>query len=428
MKTQKHPGLKVLVCPLDWGLGHAARCIPLIQTLLDLECEVMIAADDAPAAMLRQEFPQLTHLQLPGYGIRYSKKASLLLLHLLGQLPKFLKRLRQEKQLIRQWTQEHKLDLIISDNRFRCLSTQAKSVYITHQLQIITSGKEIQQTITSKCASWWHKLYYRKFDRIWVPDVAEAPGLAGPMSHPQIQPKNLKYLGPLSRFQNESSAVINTEAKTNKDQPRSLIIILSGPEPQRSIWETQILQQFNQTDFSSVPPQQSKNSDSTSKASHDEQAVPWQITLLRGLPHHSAPPPESVIRPDATLRILNHAQSDELQSLLATASKILCRAGYSTLMDLIHFDTELYLVPTPGQPEQEFLARNLAHQGCAIHWSQDEFHLRQIFTEIPREKYNHQVFGKNHRKNQSHIGSTEPESEPTSTLQNIIANELSILF
>lgn len=71
---EKVPGKsRILVAPLDWGLGHATRCIPIIKELLAQDCDVWLAGEGAQVELLKTEFPDLPILELPGYRIKYAK-------------------------------------------------------------------------------------------------------------------------------------------------------------------------------------------------------------------------------------------------------------------------------------------------------------------------------------------------------------------
>src|SRR5579872_4451593 len=189
-----HP--RVLVAPLDWGLGHATRCIPVIKELINQRCEVIIATDGAQRALLQEEFSSLTFVELPGYGVKYHKKRALTILRLMASIPKILIRIKQEKAWLKQFTAHEQVDLVISDNRYGLVAPGIFCVLITHQLLIKTPfGAWADHAL--------QLLNYRmidKFSRCWVPD-AETEGLAGALSHPRRLPAiPTRYIGWLSRF------------------------------------------------------------------------------------------------------------------------------------------------------------------------------------------------------------------------------------
>ena len=64
----------ILIAPLDWGLGHATRCIPVIRELLSAGAKVIIAADGPVASLLHLEFPAIEIIPLAGYRIWWPGK------------------------------------------------------------------------------------------------------------------------------------------------------------------------------------------------------------------------------------------------------------------------------------------------------------------------------------------------------------------
>ncbi|MFY7839587.1 MAG: glycosyltransferase [Lacibacter sp.] len=303
---------RILLAPLDWGLGHATRCIPIIHYLQELGFEVVLAADDAPAKLLQQEFPGIEVKQLRGYNIRYGKGSSLFL-NMLQQLPSVFKSIRYEQQWLQNLLQTEQYDLIISDNRPGFYSSAVPSVYITHQL-LIHSGKG---KWLNRLLQQLHTAYIKKFNAVWVPDTADQPHLAGELSHPPKQMVNPVYLGLLSRMQ-----PVAVTAQTD------LLILLSGPEPQRSILETQLLQSLH---------------------SYNGKAV-----LVRGLPNET-----KLLDTPSSVKVYAHLPAHQLQEIICASKLVICRSGYTSLMDFVYLQKKAVLIPTPGQPEQEYLARHM---------------------------------------------------------------------
>jgi uncharacterized protein (TIGR00661 family) len=326
------PGCRVLVAPLDWGLGHATRCIPIIQHLLHAGCEVLIAAEGAVAALLQKEFPQCRQLPLAGYGIRYSKTKTGFAFAMLRQVPKLLQCIRSEHDWLQKTVQEEQINLVIADNRYGLWHPRIPCIFLTHQLQIqlpqLRSAQKLLQKINYK--------YISRFTQCWVPDAPMAPSLAGELSHPKKLPANLRYIGPLSRF---------TKIPGIKKQ-YELLVLLSGPEPQRSIFENLLLQQIGSTDK--------------------------KILLVRGLPNAAQAPDVARL---AHLTIKNHLPATELSAAIQSAAYVLARTGYTTVMDLVQLQQAAILVPTPGQTEQEYLAAHLRAQGLFYTTSQTDFDL-----------------------------------------------------
>ena len=328
---------KILVAPLDWGLGHATRCIPIIRELVHLGCEVTIAASGQTQVLLQKEFPELSFLSIRGYGIRYGKCNVLGALFI--QLPQILRTLKYERQWLAEIVQKEKFDAIISDNRPGLHHPKIPSVYITHQLQIESGMGKWANLLLLKL----HKKYYQHFHEIWVPDLEAGSGLAGRLSHPRYLTENVYYIGPLTRFR------LQHEIKKNWD----LLILLSGPEPQRSLFEHVLLHQLKQTSIS--------------------------VLLVRGLPGKDAIP-EGLAK---NITVRNHLSATELEKEIAASSLILCRSGYTTVMDLVFFQKKAVLVPTPGQTEQIYLAKHLLKNGAFPFINQKAFSLEKAI-EIGR--------------------------------------------
>ncbi len=216
-------GARILVAPLDWGLGHAARCVPIIKGLEAAGAVPVIGADKGPLVLLRQEFPHLEHVRIPGAEIRFSKGTQQTW-SLARQFPSMLRSIRSEGALLDRIRKELRLDAVISDQRFGLRNTDLPSVLITHQLFPFTP---IAQGILRKL-----NLYHiGKFDRCWIMDEAQAPGLAGELSHAAKLPSNAHYIGTHSRFQDEGP---RTAAKYR------IVAVISGPEPQRSMLEERL--------------------------------------------------------------------------------------------------------------------------------------------------------------------------------------------
>jgi len=97
------------------------------------------------------------------------------------------------------------------------------SVFITHQLNVLSGN-------TTAISSKLNTLLTKKFNEIWIPDFENEPNLTGKLGHlNRNHSLNLKYINPLSRF----------EKKTTK-KTYDLMVLLSGPEPQRSILEEKL--------------------------------------------------------------------------------------------------------------------------------------------------------------------------------------------
>ncbi len=321
---------RILVAPLDWGLGHATRCIPLIRLLLQGGCTVLVAAEGAAEHLLRTEFPQLHYLPLQGYRVRYAKTGAGLLAAMLQQLPRLRQTIREENEWLQKKVAQYEIDAVISDNRYGLHHPSVFSVLITHQLQVQTGlgriGNNLLQHIIYR--------YINRFDACWVPDYEAAPGLAGRLSHPVRLPAvPVTYLGPLSRFKPGAAPL-----------QHYVLVLLSGPEPQRTLLEQKLLAQVK------------------------EYGGP--VLFVRGLPGTVGLPPVPY-----NVNIMNHLSANAAQQALEGAELVVARTGYSTVMELMALQKKSILVPTPGQTEQQYLAKHLMQHNHALCLPQKGFNL-----------------------------------------------------
>ena len=330
LRTKKEP--KVLVAPLDWGLGHATRCIPLIQELLNAGFEVIIAGEKQQKSLLQREFPLLEFKELRGYRLIYGKNNWSTTIKIILQIPKILIQINREKRWLRTISTSENLDAVISDNRYGLHNPNILSILITHQLVIQTPfGKGVQRTLQD--------INYRvinRFTHCWVPDSDSISNLGGELSHPSRLPVcGVFYIGWLSRFLKLPGLPVYFD----------ILILISGPEPQRTIFEKLLLDELS--------------------------GYKGKAVVLRGLPGNN-----EQLAVAGHIAIHNHLPSEELNKLVAGAGIVISRSGYSTVMDLVKMGKKSILVPTPGQTEQEYLAEYLLHQKIAYTTSQREFSLQ----------------------------------------------------
>jgi predicted glycosyltransferase len=330
---------KVLVCPLDWGLGHATRCIPIIRHLKESGAEVIIASDGPQLTLLREEFPDLEYILLPGYKMTYNRFVPIAF-KVLTEVPRLFLKITRENKLLKSIIKEKDIDVVISDNRYGLWNKNVYSVLITHQVNIIVPP-------TLKIAGQWlHSLthkYIRRFDECWIPDFEGKQNLSGDLSHGTNIPSNCKYIGILSRF--DRSATISSPERRYE-----IIAIVSGPETQRTTFEEKLLAQLPVNDKSCL--------------------------LIRGIPGNT-----KIKTLRRSLDVADHLTSDELEGILRSGPMVICRAGYSTLMDIAFSGNKAILVPTPGQTEQEYLAANLSKAGIFYTTSQKRMNLPDAFSK-----------------------------------------------
>lgn len=323
---------KILVAPLNWGLGHASRCIPVIEALIKQGYLPVIASDGPALELLKKEFPDLVAYELPSYNIHYSKNGNLLNALLILQAGKILKAIKKEYEVTQEIIAKEKIGGIISDNRFGVRSEKVFSVYITHQLQVFSG-------FTTFFTSWIHQKIIKKFDACWVPDYQNPFYLSGKLSHPVPKGLQIKYINPLSRFK-----------KISYDKEFDLMVILSGPEPQRSILETKLRKEL-------------KN-------------FRRKTLFVQGILA------EKQVRTAADkMVIVNFMLKGELQEFICKSHLILSRSGYSTIMDLEKLEVKAFFIPTPGQTEQVYLAKYLKEQRIANYATQSEFKSARLELE-----------------------------------------------
>jgi predicted glycosyltransferase len=312
--------LKILIVPLDWGLGHTTRCIPIIRYLLAEGHQVIAAGEGAPAKLLLENFPGLSILPLAGYNIRYSTNKNAFTAKILLQVPRILSAIAQEKKWLEEQQQIHHFDMVISDNRYGLYHDDIPCVIMTHQLQI----KSGQGKVADALLRSMHYRMLQRFDQCWVVDREQAPFLSGDLAHPGVLPGHHRYIGWLSQFSRKSAA------DKELQQDKEILLLLSGPEPMRGQLESILLRQIQ-----------------------DIQG--FYFTLVAGNPLGESPGdlPKNV-------GYYTHLNAAQLENKLQRARLVICRSGYSTLMDLMVMQKNALLIPTPGQTEQEYLAAYLS--------------------------------------------------------------------
>lgn len=347
--TQPAPRkFRILVAPLDWGLGHATRCIPIINELLKQGCEVVLAAEGKQQELLSKEFAEITLLPLQGYRVQYGKSKRGLLWKILLQVPGLIKKIHKEHKWLKDVAEKNNIDAVISDNRYGLYHHSIPTVFITHQLLIKTGiGKWADRVLQKK-----NYKYINRFTKCWVPDN-EINGLCGELSHPEKKPQTpVEYIGAVSRFFKKEISVLN----------KHLLILLSGPEPQRTLLEEKIINEVS-------------NYQGTA-------------TIVRGLPGEG-----NLIPSTNMIKFYNHLATEDLNIEMQKAEYIIARSGYSTIMDIAALQKKSILIPTPGQTEQEYLSDLMKEKSWAVTFSQEEFDL--VSSLNAADVFNYKSFIKN---------------------------------
>jgi predicted glycosyltransferase len=333
MDESKNSRPRAMVCPLNWGLGHASRCIPLIQKLQSSGFDVIIAADGHSLALLQEEFKNVKTITFPGFSPRFSSRNNQV-----SRIPSWLFSLAintfKEHRTIKYLVKENKIDVVISDNRYGLFTKEAKSVFITHQIMFKTPAF---LKFTEPLLYLINRFFILNFDFCWIPDLPGCDNLSGDLSHKYPLPGNASFIGLLSRFMNYK--------ETCPEKSSNVLALLSGPEPQRSIFEKLIIDNLIQTNKPGI--------------------------IIKGTPLMPGP-----IELNKIILHYNHLNTDDLAKRITESEFVICRSGYSTLMDLTVLGKKSVLfVPTPGQTEQEYLAKRLSKLGWINFVLQNNFTL-----------------------------------------------------
>ncbi len=342
---------RILIVPMNWGLGHATRLIPIIKELVKMNVDVIVGGSPLHQKLFRQEVPDLKTIDIPYLKIQLSRQKNQIY-SMIRQLPAFLIQILKEHKALKKLIRNMDIDIVISDNCYGLWNRNAYTIFLTHQLSIrLPQNLKYLQKILNQI----NLFFIRKFDECWIPDVDAKLGFAGELSHHKVKSINLKYIGVLSRF--TSMRKITKPPKSNKK--RKILFIISGPEKQRTIFENII-----KTEIPNLPPR-------------------FDYTVIRGLPFTNQQSENSW---------LSHANSHKMFTLIQEADIIICRSGYSTIMDLIVCGKTAILVPTPGQTEQEYLASYLNKKGYFFSCMQHNFELRSVLPEFDKFRANLKTF------------------------------------
>ena len=312
--------MRVLVAPLNWGLGHAARCVPLVNRFLAQGDEVVLGGDGESLVLLRKHFPLLRVVHLAELSLSYSS-GKRQVRAMLQALPKIVRAAWSDHWLLEDLLGQEDFDLVVSDNRFGLFSQKTRCVYVTHQLYIHLPR---MYRWLEPLAARIHGRVCRHYAETWVPDYEEAAkSLSGDLGHPKKSYYGtIRYIGPLSRFED-----IKVPMRPSIIGCFDVVAVLSGLEPQRSMLEEEIVSRYSGSEE--------------------------RVLIVEGKPSH---PMLQVTR--GNICIVPYMDDAELMVLLRKAKRIIARSGYSTIMDLacIGALAKAELIPTPGQPEQEYLA------------------------------------------------------------------------
>lgn len=320
----------ILICPLEWGLGHATRMIPLAAELLTLNHNVIFASGKEHISLISKELPGCRYIDFPGFNPGYSRYLPQYISIFL-KIPLLAYHIVLEHARLKKIIREHAIDIVISDNRFGLWNRSIKTVYVTH-MPLIPFPKIMK--FTEALGVFVHRQIIRKYDLCFIPDLPGPINISGRLSHGISLPGNVRYIGILSRFSSLSfnksplgsrSFGIGVDLKYNT-------VILSGPKPQKEILKQKLISLFK-----------------------DKEPV---TIMLEGKPGD----PEEINK-TGNIILFNHLPSGKMRDIISGSGAIISRSGYTTVMDLLSLNRSALLIPTPGQTEQEYLAEYLSEKG-----------------------------------------------------------------
>ncbi len=304
--------MNILISPLNWGIGHATRLVPIIKELKKKH-KITLAADGKSFFFLKKEFSDINIIKAPKLKIKYSFFRFFMPVKILLIFPKLISFYFKNQKWIKKHIKNRDIDVIISDNRFGFFSKKIKSIFITHQIYI-----EAKNKILKKIIFIVNRLNIQKYNECWIPDDKNLK-ISGNLSNSAKIKIPCKRIGILSRF--------NDEKIRNKQKKYNFVVIISGPEPQRSIFQKKIINILTKIDAKTLI-----------------------LTGELSKKHY---------KKNKNIIIKTHLTTSELQKIIISAEIIIARSGYSTIMDLLKLKKTAILVPTPAQTEQEYLANYL---------------------------------------------------------------------
>jgi len=339
MNSVQNKTVKALVAPLDWGLGHATRCVPIIRCLLESGAEVQIAGSGRSLELLRNEFPVLTFHPLPDYDVHYNHNS--MEWAMIKQAPKILNAIKREGRETDSLQSRENYDLIISDNRYGVRADGARNVFVGHQLNIQVKGL---WSLAKPLIDGQNQSRIESFDELWIPDWEGERSISGSLSATNgLEKIKTKHLGALSRFSplEKGKCIYKT------------ISVLSGPEPQRTYFEEKLLPQLEN--------------------------IEGKHLLVRGVAESKS---ETLV---GNIKMVDHLSANELQDAFETSELAISRSGYSSIMDYFVLGQKALLVATPGQTEQEYLATEIAKRDGFVGQNQNEINIESAIRLLESE-------------------------------------------
>lgn len=313
-----NPG-KVFYAVLNMGLGHATRSLPIIKEFIDRNWQLLIGSNGRSLEFLKRELPTTKFIVTPDYQISYSR-SNFLIPKLIPQISRIFQKIKEEKRLCDKIVAGFSPDLIISDHCYGMHHSNIRNYFLSHQIYFaIPQPFQFLSPLVSR----FNHSFHRKYDKVIIPDLYENGNglLSGKLSNtPSIEGKYY-YAGILSSIR-----------KQVPNEKVHLLVSISGPEPQRTIFEEIILKQI-------------------------DKIIGKKIIVL------GKSEKDKIIIDEDDLKVYTHLPRCDMEKLLNQAELIITRPGYSTLMELAELGKIALLVPTPGQTEQQYLANRMKEKG-----------------------------------------------------------------
>ena len=306
--------------------------IPLAKRLGEMNNNIFIGSGEEHISLFRNELQNVKYIHFPGFKPGYSRYLPQYLILLL-KIPVLLYYIIREHYQLKKIILEHRIDIVISDNRFGLWNRKIKTVYITH-MPVIPFPKLF--SFLEFIGVFLHRIIIKKYSFCFIPDLPGELNLSGRLSHDIKLPGNVRYIGILSRFSESGSSALKSSDRFPKTT-----VILSGPEPQRGILKKKLTGILKEMEIPAV--------------------------MLEGHPLEK----NEVVK-SGNITFYNHISTSEMKEMIKGSESIISRAGYTTIMELISLNCSALLIPTPGQTEQEYLASYLSGKGWFATVSQSD--------------------------------------------------------
>lgn len=319
--------MKIIYAVCSWGLGHATRSLPVIRRLLNENNELIIISNGRSLELLKKELNQdIEYFDIPDYPMLISENSRQFMAKSVIYWPKFISRLESGFNKLKKILENRKCDKIISDCRYDIYSRKIPSFFITHQIRILNP---LRLKMFEKGSEIFNLFFFKRFAGVIVPDYKD-DNLSGDLSHNlnRIDENKLHYVGVLSDFK-----------KKNIKKDVDYFISISGPEPQRTIFEEKILSQIDNLNGRII------------------------ITLGKSESRKK--------NYNNDIETYSFLSKEKREDFLNRSKLVISRSGYSTIMDLAVVKTKAYMSPTPGQIEQEYLGDYHTKKGTFYSVNQD---------------------------------------------------------